>query len=274
MIANAGTSDVARAYYTQYEDGISLQTLSTGLLWEDISETNPLYILYMYGFWNSEMGESDGDGYSNKMFDDNPLLPFGDTIVTDELEKESGFNAKLSAETIILTNMWMAMTNYLYRAVESCRDGSIRNQDYNDIDIAAAFWFGSQTDPNSTTESSLFAWAKRAQSEFIGFSTGVNDEIIRMLSSLQKSYTSCKTADSERKNIAISMKTDVDYTIQVMIVPLMQNFIQILASMVSKLYCACALNLQLNIGTSLSPFLLSYVSLESVTKFKMTDPTT
>ncbi len=253
MIANAGTSDVARAYYTQYEDGISLQTLSTGLLWEDISETNPLAVLYMYGFWNSEMGESDGDGYSNKMFDDNPLLPFGDTIVTDELEKESGFNAKLSAETIILTNMWMAMTNYLYLAVESCRDGSIRNQDYNDIDIAAAFWFGAQTDPNSTTESTLFAWAKRAQSEFIGFSTGVNDEMIRMLSSLQKSYTSCMTADSERKNIAISMKTDVDYTIQVMIVPLVQNFIQILASMVS-MYCACALISQLNIDTSLSPF--------------------
>ena len=239
MIANAGTSDVARAYYTQYEDGVSLQTLSTGLIWEEISRTNPLYVLYMYGLWNSENGDSDG---SNKKFDDKPLLPFGDTIVTDEIEKQSGFDAKLTAETISLANMWMAMTTELYRAVESCRDGSINNQGGNPVDNAAAFWFGSQTDPDSMTESSLFAWAKRAQSEFTGFSTGVNDEIIRMLSSLQKSYASCKTeaTSEQRQNSSILMKTDVDYTTKVMTVPMVQNFIQSLASMVSFVNSICA----------------------------------
>jgi len=231
MIANAETADVARAYYTQSEDGISLQSLSTSIKWEEISKTNPLYVLYMYGLWNSESGDSDGDGYSNKMFDGKPLLPFGDTIVADEMEKESGFDAKLTAETISLVNVWMAMTSELYRAVAYCRDGTT-NSDRNPVDDAAAFWFGSQVDPNTTTGSTLFAWAGRAQSEFTGFASGVNDEMIEMLSSLQNSYAGCKAAagKNQRKNRALLMKTDVDYTIQIMTVPLVQNFIRSLAS--------------------------------------------
>ena len=234
MIANAETADVARAYYTQSEDGISLQSLSTSIKWEEISKTNPLYVLYMYGLWNSESGDSDGDGYSNKMFDGEPLLPFGDTIVADEMEKESGFDAKLTAETISLMNVWMAMTSELYQAVAYCRDGAT-NSDRNPVDDAAAFWFGSQTDPNTTNGSTLFAWAGRAQSEFTGFASGVNDEMIKMLLSLQNSYVGCKAAagNNQRKNRALLMKTDVDYTIQIMTVPLVQNFIRSLASVVS-----------------------------------------
>lgn len=234
MIANAETADVARAYYTQIEDGISLQSLSTRIEWEEISKMNPLYVLYMYGLWNSESGDNDGDGYSNKMFDDKPLLPFGDTIVTDEIEKDSGFDAKLTAETISLVNVWMAITSELYQAVAFCRDGITNSSERNPIDDAAAFWFGSQTDPNMTTGSSLFAWAKRAQAEFTGFASGVNDEMIEMLSSLQESYASCKSGfEDHRKDRALVMKTDVDYTIQIMTIPLVQNFIRSLASMVS-----------------------------------------
>ena len=233
MIANAETADVARAYYTQSEDGMSLKSLSTNVKWEEISKTNPLYVLYMYGFWNSEMGDSDGDGYSNKMFDDKPLLPFGDTIVADEMEKESGFDAKLTAETISLVNVWIAITSELYKAVAFCRDGTT-SIGRNPIDDAAAFWFGSQTDPEATTGYSLFAWAGRAQREFTGFSSGVNDEMIKMLSSLQDSYASCETVTGDqRKDHALLMKTGVDYTTNIMIVPLVQNFIQSLASTVS-----------------------------------------
>ena len=233
MIANAETADVARAYYTQSEDGISLKSLSTGNKWEEISKINPLYVLYMYGFWNSESGDSDGDGYSNKLFDNKPLLPFGDTIVTDEIEKESGFDAKLTAETISLVNVWMAITSELYKAVTFCRDGTTSN-DRNPIDDAAAFWFGSHTDPDVTTGSSLFAWANRAQSEFTGFDSGVNDEMIARLSSLQDTYASCEfTTGDERKDRALGMKTDVEETIKIMTVPLVQNFIRSLASMVS-----------------------------------------
>lgn len=233
LIAAAGTADVARAYYTQFEDSISLQSLSTKIEWEEISKTNPLYVLYMYGFWNSGSGDNDGDGYSNKMFDYMPLLSFGDTIVTDEIEKKSGFDPKLTAETISLANMWMAMITELYKAVESCRDGSIRNDSagVNPIDNAAAFWFGSQTDPNVMTGSSLFSWAARVQRGFTGFVSGANEEMIRMLSSLQKSYASCKVDATVDR--AILMKFDVDYTTQIMIVPLVQNFIQSLAVSVS-----------------------------------------
>lgn len=242
LIANAETADVARAYYTQFENGISLQSLSTTVKWEEISKTNPLYVLYMYGFWNSDSGDSDGDGYSNKMFDDKPLLPFGDTIVMDEIEKKSGFDAKLTAETISLVNMWMATTTELYEAVVFCRDGTT-DSDRNPIDNAAAFWFGSHTDPKMTNGSSLFAWASRAQSEFTGFTTGVNDEMIKMFSSLQNSYASCKTDTTadQRKNRALMMKTDVDYTTQIMTVPLVQNFIRSLASMVSFIMYLCSL---------------------------------
>lgn len=242
MIANAETADVARAYYTQSEGGISLQSLSTRIEWEDISKTNPLYVLYMYGFWNSGSGDSDGDGYSNKVFDDKPLLPFGDTIVTDELEKQSGFDAKLTAETISLVNIWMAVTSELYQAVTFCHDGTTNSDRSNPVDNAAALWFGSQTDPNVTTGSSLSAWASRAQSEFTGFAKGVNDEMIRMLSSLQNSYAICKTATSldQRKDRALLMKTDVDYATQIMTVPLVQNFIRSLVSFVMyfTFYCS------------------------------------
>ncbi len=233
MIANAETADVASAYYTQSEDGISLQSLSTELDWEEISKINPLYVLYMYGFWNSEIGDNDGDGYSNKLFDYKPLLPFGNTIITDEMEKESGFDAKLTAETISLVNVWMAITSELYKAVAFCRDGTTTS-DRNPIDDAAAFWFGSHTDPNDTTGWSLFAWANRAQREFTGFDSGVNDEMIERLKSLQDTYASCEfTTGDQRTDRALGMKTDVEHTINIMTVPLVQNFIQSLASMVS-----------------------------------------
>ncbi len=239
LIANAETADVASAYYTQSEDGISLQSLSTEIEWEEISKINPLYVLYMYGFWNSESGDNDGDGYSNKLFDRKPLLPFGDTIITDEIEKESGFDAKLTAETISLVNVWMAITSELYKAVAFCRDETTTSH-RNPIDDAAAFWFGSHTDPNDTTGSSLFAWANRAQSEFTGFDSGVNDEMIERFTSLQDIYASCEfTTGDERTDRALGMKTDVEHTIKIMTVPLVQNFIQSLASMVSFFLFPC-----------------------------------
>lgn len=40
-------------YYTQMgEDGVSLRCLSTASLWEYITDTNPLYLIYMYGLWS------------------------------------------------------------------------------------------------------------------------------------------------------------------------------------------------------------------------------
>lgn len=232
-IANAETADVARAYYLQLEGGISLQSLSTRIEWEEISKTNPIYVLYMYGLWNSESGDNDGDGYSNKMFDGKPLISFGDTIIMDEIEKDSGFDAELTAETISLVNVWMHITSELYKAVQLCRDGTA-DSERNPIDDAAAFWFGSQTDPNTTTGSSLLAWANRAQSQFEGLDSNDNDEITELLTSLQSSYASCEIVSADQRDShALMMKPDVDRTIQMMTVPLVQNFIHSLASMVS-----------------------------------------
>ena len=253
LISNAETADVARAYYLQSEGGISLQSLSTRVEWEEISKTNPVYVLYMYGLWNSESGDNDGDGYSNKMFDDKPLLSFGDTIITDEIEKESGFDAELTAETISLVNVWMEITSELYKAVEFCRDGTA-DSERNPIDDAAAFWFGSETDPNTTTGPSLFAWANRAQSQFEGFDSNVNDEMTELLTSLQSSYASCEAVSADQRNShALLMKPNVDRIIQVMTVPLVQNFIHSLASMVSSHFISIFLLLN-----TLSDFLLYF----------------
>ncbi len=219
--------------YTEVADGVSLQCLSTGTRWVHITEANPLYVIYMYGLWISDDGDNDSDGYSNKMFDDGDILNYGDTIVMDEFDKKSGYDAELSAETIRVVNVWMAMVTELYKAAEVCRDGydDKAPDGFNPVDFAAALFYGSAEDTELSFDQSLFTWSKKAYDDFDGQSIIVNDEVMEGLNQLQSDFQDCKGLSAgERETKGVEMKRAVDELTSVMTVPMIQRFIHHLAT--------------------------------------------
>jgi hypothetical protein len=236
-----GTSeDAGLAFYTQETAvGVSLQTLSTGSEWNFVTNINPMQIIYMYGLWISGDGDNDSNGYSNKQFDGGDIAQYGNTIIIDGFNKNSGYDEQLSAETIRVMNVWMAMVTELYKAVESCIDSSASTtpSGFNPIDHAAAFWFGSATDDVQSVNAggSLHAWATRAAASFIEQSTGVNDEMITTLNKLQSNYATCKDlARDDANEVANDMRKDVLDISRLMTIPIVQNFITDLASKSGK----------------------------------------
>jgi hypothetical protein len=218
--------------YNEVEDGISLQCLSMGVQKDFILRTNPLFVIYMFGLWSSEFGSSDPDEWSNKLFFDADVLHYGETIVNDEFNKASGYDGKFTVETIQLMNMWMAMTTEMYRAAGLCHDGAEDILDFNPVDFAAALWFGTAQDADSSTDgSSLYAWAKRAAMDFVEQSISVTDEVNSRLTLLQTTYSLCKELGSgeESKMKGIEMKHMVDEITWLLTVPLVQHFIHHLA---------------------------------------------
>jgi len=233
LVSNSGSYSDGVSYYTQVEDGVSLACLSTGTKWVHITTSNPLYVIYMYGLWISDDGDNSADGYSNKMFDDGAILNYGDTVVNDEFDKKSGFDAELTAETIRVMNVWMAMTTEMYRAATSCRDGYVSKspQGFNPVDFAAALWFGSAEDPDSSEGASLYAWAKRAEMAFTDQGVRVTEKITSELIELQAKFVDCRDSPkSLQEKKGIDMKHRVDDITRLMVVPLVQNFIHHLAT--------------------------------------------
>ncbi|KAL7554731.1 hypothetical protein ACHAWF_018259 [Thalassiosira exigua] len=228
-IEAAWSKDDGIKYYERSTSGVSLKCLSTAAEREDITVTNPLYVIYMYGLWVSDDGDNDSDGYSNKVFDDEPLIRYGDTIVLDEMGKSSGFDAFLTTETIRLMNVWMAMASEIYRSAEMCRDGAGGVQGFNPVDFAAALWYGDQTDPGSEAES-LNAWARKAGEEFVQQSQGAAERIEVMLREIQDDFEQCKRhPENEREQMGIQMKHRADEITSWMIVPMVQRFVHHLA---------------------------------------------
>ena len=232
-------SEGEEIYKQTDENGVSLQCLSTGVSQPDIAKTNPLYVQFMYGLWISESGDNDADGYSSKTFDDGDILYFGDTIVQDEFTKSSGYDPKLTAETIRVMNVWMAMTTELYRSTAMCRNGYFDDvpASFNPVDFAAALYFGTATDPDLVNtldlNGSLYAWAKRAGNQFVDESVGVNDEIIAKLKDLQKSFQDCRgLLDEDRERKGLAMRDSAREITNLMMVPMVQNFLSHLASQV------------------------------------------
>jgi len=232
LIEGAATFPDGLSYYRQKDGGISLKCLSKGSEWNHIIDDNPLYVIYMYGLWLGDDGDNDGDGYSNKMFDDGDILFYGDTIVMDEMEKSSGFDPILSAETIRVMNMWMSAITELYRAATICRSGYVKRAPvgFNPVDFAAAFWYGTAGDPDSLDGGSMYVWAKKANNEFMNQVNSPNEQIIARFKDLQEFYSSCRNiADDQREKHGIQMKHMVDEMTKWMTVPLVQNFIHHLA---------------------------------------------
>lgn len=259
IAGSADQFDGVSAYSSVTEDGISPQCLSLGVEKDYILRTNPLFVIQMYGLWRSELGDSDPDGYSNKLFDGKDVLSYGNTIVTDELNKQSGYDGNFTVETIQITNMWMAMISELYRAAQLCRSGKEAmksfDTDFNPVDFAAALWFGTAQDANSNDGSSLYVWAKRAGLDFENQAFVVSDVINNRLIDLQESFSVCKDLDSEEDSSmnGVFMEHMVDGITRIMIVPLIQNFIHHLAVEVSRYTpnatltaCVCFFSLEIS----------------------------
>lgn len=227
QISNSATNSDGLLYYTQLNDGVSLECLMLGN--QLASKINPLFIIYTYGLWISPAGDSDPDGYSSKSFDDRTVSNYGDAVVTDSFSKESGYIPDLTAETVRIVNMLMAMVTEMYRAGTSCLNSDSIGS--NPIDFAAALWFGSAQDPSSSNGGSLYAWTQRAGANFSGQIVLISDIISTKLSELQQSYTECVTlVDEEKVAKGVQMRHEVDDVTRMLFVPLVQNFIHHLAS--------------------------------------------
>ena len=238
FIGKAGSYDEGIRYYSTLSDQTSLKCLSTGNRWTHITTSNPLYVTYMYGLWVSDDGDNDSDGFSNKQFDGGDILEYGDIVVMDEFNKKSGFDNKLTAETIRVMNVWMAMATELYRASTSCRDGYITDtfQGFNHVDYAAAFWYGDQDDPEKSDGASLYSWAKWTEAKFTD-GMKVTDQMQGKLSELQEKFEDCRDmAKDEQKKLGIEMKHKADEITRLMVVPMVRYFIHHLATEVS-LFC-------------------------------------
>ena len=99
-----------------------------------------------------------------KFFSD-PVEYYGHSIISDEFSKASGYDPNLNAETIRVTNMWMATVQSLYDASNLCHKGpsEIDALTYvNPVDKAAAFWYGTAEDAMSAQGGSLYAWMRRS----------------------------------------------------------------------------------------------------------------
>ncbi len=227
QISNTATNSDGLVYYMQVNDGVSLQCVMLGN--QFASKINPLFVIYTNGLWISSAGDSDPDGYSSKSFDDRSVSNYGDAVVTDSFSKESGYIPELTAETVRVFNMFMAMVTEMYRAGNSCLNGSPIST--NPVDFAAALWFGTAQDPSSSDGGSLYTWAQRAGSNFSGQTLLIPDVITAKLSELQQSFTDCITiAEEEKAAKGVQMRHQVDDITRMLSVPLVQNFIHHLAS--------------------------------------------
>jgi hypothetical protein len=165
------------------------------------------------------------------MFLNNKVDYYGHTIITDEFTKASGYDSNLNAETIRVTNMWMAAIQSLYDSSALCHtgpDGLDQLTFVSPIDKAAAFYYGTHEDESSVEGGSLYAWAARTRNLFSGDSGwNANDVVKEGLTTLQATLTDCLTVwDTD---ITDEQEYEMDKLVNTlangMTVPLVQNLI-------------------------------------------------
>lgn len=156
---------------------------------------------------------------------------YGHTIITDEFTKASGYDSELNAETIRVTNMWMATVQSLYDASALCHTGpdDIDSLTYvSPIDKAAAFYYGTHDDETSSEGGSLYAWVSRTKQQFSGDDGfDVNDAMKNGFSTLQTTLRNCLNLwDTE---ITDEQEYEMDKLVNTltnrMTIPLVQNLI-------------------------------------------------
>ena len=225
---------------------------------------NPLYGIYMHSYWKSSHGStvdavegssSSSSSYSERQrysFLDARVDVYGSTIIENMLAKATGYDPRLTAEAVRSVGVWMAFVQALYNAVSLCAldangDGSVSSSDVlfdatdpgyvSPVDVAAAFWFGSYDPTNNADDGddddsgSLYAWSRKARSNFGSVQFDANDAIVRGLSGLQPMLPECLAARSSGSNAeevadrAKRMRTTADDIVRYATVPMVQNLI-------------------------------------------------
>ena len=206
------------------------------------STNNPMYGIYMYAFWRSPNGSGGGpnrntihETRSEMKFLNDDVGYYAHTIIMDEFGKTSGYDPTLTAETIRVTNIWMACIQSLYNSVTLCDSGEQPDVDdtnyVSPIDQAAAFWFGNletdvPTDVDLENSGTMYAWAEKARKNFnvLGSVSNPNRMILDGIVQLQTLLTSCWNND-EDNDTAKQMRMLVDDLTRYMTIPLVQNLI-------------------------------------------------
>ncbi len=229
----------AQLFYKTESHGLSLEKISNNADGDDFSysspshfldqSVNPLYAIYMFGLWRGIHGNGKAGNNvprESMKFLSQPVDYYGHTIIQAEFEKASGYDAEVTAQTIRVTNMWMATVQSLYNGVQMC---VLRSQDYdepnfvNPIDMAAAFWIGTQEEETALGGGSLYAWAKDVGSKFTG--QDVNAQIVQGLNSLQITIQKCFDEPEDGANLAADMRAVADNITRLMTVPLVQSLL-------------------------------------------------
>lgn len=229
----------AEFFYQTESHGLSLEKISSNADGDDFSydspthfldqNTNPLYAIYMFGLWRGVHGNGKAGinvPRESMKFLSQPVDFYGHTIIQAEFEKESGYNAEVTAQTIRVANLWMATVQALYNGVQMCVE---RPADYeepnfvNPIDMAAAFWIGTQEDESELGGGSLYAWAKDIGDKFTGLD--VNAKIVDGLNSLQLTIQNCFSEPEDEGKLVADMRAVVDNITRLMTVPLVQSLL-------------------------------------------------
>ena len=232
---DSGTS----LYKQKTPDGISLEGIGVG---DDSfldASTNPLFAIYMYAYWRSTNGSGkDGNDQprSEMQWLDEIVDQYGHTIIMDEFGKDSEYDSLLTADTIRVTNVWMATVQSLYNAVEQCDERDDDNNDVDDpmfvnaVDQAAAFWFGDIENLADFTGGTMYAYAERIREQFQlkDNSNNVNEKMIFGLNYLKTTLSECldpTISDDDAEAKALQMRMRVDELTRYMTVLLVQNLI-------------------------------------------------
>ena len=209
---------------------------------------NPVYGTYMHSLWMSSHGNGPRDGSvlprDQYQFLDGSIDDYGATIIENMLSKPSGYNARLTSESIRVIGVWMAFVQSLYDAVSLCAfdanamgEVATTTTDVNDpgyvspVDVAAAFWYGSrQAWFDEEDDGTMYGWARIALSNFEGTTFDANEAIGRGLVRLQPLLTDCLAnrnagANEEVEISARTMRTIVDDIVRYATVPMVQNLV-------------------------------------------------
>ena len=227
---------IGQQLYSKYTPGskFSLQSIGANISSTILDQTtNPLYAIYLHGYYRSVNGNGNtADQKREDMkFLGEKVDYYGHTIITDEFTKASGYDSELNAETIRVTNMWMATVQSLYDASALCHTGpdDMDSLTYvSPIDKAAAFYYGTHDDETSSEGGSLYAWVARTRQRFSGDDGfDVNDGMKKGFSTLQSTLTNC--LDVWDTEITDEQEYEMDKLVVMltnqMTIPLVQNLI-------------------------------------------------
>ena len=107
-----------------------------------------MFNLFRQAFFDlgsSKEGETEGN------FDGAPVEAYGDTLVNDLLSLNIN---DIETEAALITNVWMAAVDQLFRMLQNCKTSNI-TEGLVALDKVAALWIGEDQDEGSNEQGHL-----------------------------------------------------------------------------------------------------------------------